>query len=409
VNRSHVTTPLELGQPCDHDHEQCSTSDVVPKISLEDSNGFHIQVVEAFGEKRNRKGRRRLLFWTKTEHGMHQIDPLYPANVSPIGYEGLSLSTLPETEELDLRLMRFQKKYDNCGKTKTGKVKGTACRNHIKETVRIFPCCCHRPGCEVCGDPWAWRVADRVLERVMGCRTAYVQEGFDFPFYDHVVFSVPLDQYQYYIDMIKSTATYPKLRVEMRKIAKLAGVTAAAEWFHPYRFKHVDGSNCEIKDCPEKHYTQWSPHWHMISTGYLMNSDDFYKKTGWVYKKIQKQMSPRKVKLVAHYQSTHCGLMVGKESKKIRHNVVTYSGLISSSKVRVKHRKELVTEKCDIENCDRPKEYFLGDIPPLGEPFTQDHIRRWDGVVEYLTDTRIYYLPITLKAMEDIRGMNDHG
>lgn len=407
MNQSHVTTHRELGVPRDHDHEQCSTSDIVPDTLLEESNGFQIQVVEAYGERRDRKGHRRLLFWKKTETGMTQIDPLYPANISPIGYEGLSLSTLAKTEELVLRLMRFQKKYDNCGKTKTGKVKGTACREHIKDTVRIFPCNCHRPGCEVCGDSWAWRSADRVVEYAMGCRAAYAQEGYEFAFYDHVVFSVPQDQYQYYIDMIKSTVTYPKLRVEMRKITKFAGVTAAAEWFHPFRFKHADGSNCEIADCPEKHYTQWGPHWHMISTGYLMNSDELYKKTGWVYKKIQKKMSPRKIKMVAHYQSTHCGLMVGKESGKIRHDTVTYSGMISPSKVRVKHRKEFVTETCDI--CDRPKEYFLGDIPPIDEPFTQEHIQRWDGVVEYYADTRIYYLPITIKAMEDYREMCDHG
>jgi len=406
VNQSHVTTHRELGVPRDHDHEQCSTSDIVPDTSLEESNGFQIQVVEAYGERRDRKGHRRLLFWKKTETGMTQIDPLYPANVSPIGYEGLSLSTLAKTEELNLRLMRFQKKYDNCGTTKTGKVKGTACRDHIEDTARIFTCNCHRPGCEHCGDDWAWRGAERTTERIMGSRAAYAQEGLDFLPYDHVTFSPPESQYQYYKDMIKSTGVFPKLRVEMRKIPRLAGVTGAAEWFHPFRFKHADGSDCEIekKDCPEKHHSQWSPHWHLISTGYLMNSDKFHKKTGWVYKKIQKNLSPRKIKLVAHYLSTHCGLMVGKESKKIRHDTVTYSGMISPSKLRVKHRKELVTEKCDI--CERPKEYFLAELPPLDEPFTQEHIQRWDGVVEYYADTRIYYLTTTVKAMEDYKAMS---
>ena len=72
------------------------------------------------------------------------------------------------------------------------------------------------------------------------------------------------------------------------------GLYGGCTFFHPYRKKHSDdGTSCEFNlHCDRHHTWEVGPHFHFVGYGKMdEKSDEFYTRTGWVYKNLGKRES----------------------------------------------------------------------------------------------------------------------
>jgi len=87
------------------------------------------------------------------------------------------------------------------------------------------------------------------------------------------------------------------------------GVYAGTLVLHPWRKRHEDGTECEMKGCRLLHIWVWGPHVHYCGHGFFSSSDKFYEQTGWVYKNIKpKESNTRSIKDTVGYLLTHCAV-----------------------------------------------------------------------------------------------------
>lgn len=100
----------------------------------------------------------------------------------------------------------------------------------------------------------------------------------------HVIYSVPENLYDKSIEY---------LRRKCYEIAKKTGVFGGSVVFHPKRFDDESG--------------EWyfSPHFHALVFGWVVDADKVFKKTGWVTKNLGIRKS---VLSTAFYQLSHCGI-----------------------------------------------------------------------------------------------------
>lgn len=151
---------------------------------------------------------------------------------------------------------------------------------------------CHRPACPECWPSWCKRAAEDASARV----EAYGRlNGGRTP--RHIAFSPPPGRYG-----------PDDLRVmleELNQVLRKVGVEASAAIPHPYRL--VDGDNDDEPDKPRsnryrealdapdwRERVYWSPHVHCLVYGPLPSSDDFEKKTGWVYRNQERGPGSRR-------------------------------------------------------------------------------------------------------------------
>jgi hypothetical protein len=166
-----------------------------------------------------------------------------------------------------------------------------------------------------CWSEWQRRVAIQETERLYeACKL----NGLTTKTIRHIVISPPVSE-------------YPKFRTEreFKNITKklyrlldkyIKGMYGGDIVFHYYRLKHIDGSECEEKRfCDREHIEIESPHFHYIGTGYFVNSDVFYRETGWVYKTIRKIRDERECRSTLRYIMSHCAIddKNGKQGNKI--------------------------------------------------------------------------------------------
>lgn len=257
----------------------------------------------------------------------------------------------------------------NCGEIRHGyRCSNSSCEDH--KHLHLHHENCGRFMCPVCHSKNEQRKATDAVERMEGMKQSYEATGVKFGPLDHVELSPPPGRY-----VLKDVSTkkgYQKIHRDAEKILKKyvykeAGVLI----FHPWRFKHLDGSTCEKEDCKEKHKPVFSPHFHYCGYGYWKKADEFYQLTeGWVYKKI----SPGKARnafATISYELSHCGILI--EAKPIYDSVshariqgtmdlkqcgevVRYVGLFSKSRggfiVESKTWDVQICEKCSSEIHD---------------------------------------------------------
>jgi len=140
----------------------------------------------------------------------------------------------------------------------------------------------------------------------------------------------------------QNTEGYRKIRRKAIRIAKNAGMIGGALIFHPYR---EDSNN----------YWYFSPHFHVLGYGWIVNTDQIYHKTRWIVKNHRVRKS---IGATAYYQLSHAGV-------KKNHKVVSWFGALSTRALKVKRDKREDFETCPI--CDsrlkRVIYYGTGDNP----------------------------------------------
>lgn len=216
------------------------------------------------------------------------------------------------------------------------------CQSNPGHQVTL-PYVCHRWTCPVCFEKNVLRAAKRGTERLEAVESAYRGSGRALGSPVHVVFSVPEDLYS--LDL-------PSLKAKCLTHAQKVGISAGSVIFHPYRvIKSYDYELKQyMKQLPKDQrkgvwsliradvlglgswtkYVYYSPHFHII--GYmpyvLERSNEFFERTGWVYKNITGSGKMKSLTGTLYYLLTHSFYSPGKQ-------VLTYFGLASYNKIQV--------------------------------------------------------------------------
>lgn len=216
---------------------------------------------------------------------------------------------------------------------------------------------CNNWECPTCLHWTAARAAKRIAERLLGCHAALCDTGVYPGHVNHFTFSPPISEYgNFDLDKMKKMAV---------KYAKQVGISGGSIAFHPYRIKGdlkkrirraMKAMGLEGGDWVGVHanvlglkswrdYVYFSPHFHIV--GYFKlkeQSNDFIRRTGWVYKNISMSERHRAegygdVCRIFAYILTHHAI------EKRRHSV-TYFGDAYYSKFETKTWKEIELKKC---------------------------------------------------------------
>jgi hypothetical protein len=241
--------------------------------------------------------------------------------------------------------------------------------SHHMEYRHIY---CNDPLCPVCYVKFVKRLSERVAERVLGYKELYPEDPLS-----HVTFSPP--EGTRYKDERSAFADVTKVFLEN-------GGKAGIFWCHWYRMPDQIKAKLRRlrrqlkeqdpdKDPPgfwklahddalklghlEK-YVYYSPHFHGIVTGYLLDSETFHGKTGWIYKKIRFLKAPEEIAGLAYYLSSHASWEWTKHS-------VRYVGDMSYSKMA---RRDKITERIQ-EVCPKCgsliETHYLTDDGKVGD------------------------------------------
>ena len=264
------------------------------------------------------------------------------------------------------------------------------CSKDGGHTVITKHICCNDPQCPVCYSKFTCRLADGAIERVLGYKEVFPDD----PFYHLVISPEPDTRYRNNKEAFAAVV----------KVFLKYGGKAAVFWYHPYRFrsnliwKLRRAQNQWMTENPKKRppgfwklarqdvlklgsfseYLVYSPHFHGIATGYLLNSKEFHKATGgWIYKKVKRDegedhldkgeavvqsaydFTNKDLERVAHYLSTHCAYEWTKHS-------VRYVGDISYSKLGRKdkktERRPQVCAKCGAPMVEHLVNTITGEL-----------------------------------------------
>jgi len=167
--------------------------------------------------------------------------------------------------------------------------------------------CCNRSECPVCSSTWASKAGARIAERMWKYHVLLFRSGVWATRLSHVTFSPPEDQW----------SDYRTMRARAYEVMEKAGVRGGCVIFHPYRFRDSNGESVAWKHCslnPAAVYpiiqaeAIYSPHFHGLTAGFLMNSDRFEKLTGWVYVKHGDLDTREDIFQCARYLVSHMGL-----------------------------------------------------------------------------------------------------
>jgi len=83
---------------------------------------------------------------------------------------------------------------------------------------------------------------------------------------------------------------------------------------HMERKKHKDGTECEKDGCLREHTWVWGPHVHAVVYGFILESEAFHAKTGWMYKRIRDK-GERDIYETVRYQLSHSAHFSRTDSK----------------------------------------------------------------------------------------------
>lgn len=165
---------------------------------------------------------------------------------------------------------------------------------------------CSRSECPTCSLNTAAKAAIRITERMQSYLELLVDHKKNARL-SHVTFSQHPDDY----------SDFKSMRKRLYQVMKRAGVRGACVIFHPFRFRDFEGNEVPWKHCSLNPNAEgpvidsirlYSPHWHTIGTGWLIPSDEFEERTGWIYKKHGTLDSRDDVFYCASYLVSHMGI-----------------------------------------------------------------------------------------------------
>lgn len=241
---------------------------------------------------------------------------------------------------------------------------------------------CNDPLCPTCYTKFTYRIADAVVDRVMGYRSVY---GFD-PNY-HLVFWPTIDVGYSSLKMAFADAS---------TMLKAMGATMAVVWYHPYgmkeeikkalrRYKNENDlpANNGFWELARKdvlclggleHYIEYRPHFHAVASGYLLDSKEYAKLGLGGYKKVRRLDTVADLERVAYYITTHACYEPTKST-------VRYFGKISYSKLGKKEQETVIEDLvCSVCGGALQEHYYNQDLG-IFTGLAHDHLTR--KVVHY--------------------------
>lgn len=249
--------------------------------------------------------------------GLEPTSPDCPSNRDPDAsmYPAIGLSVNLETlkSPYDFPGMGTTKN-DYCGII----MRGAACSQDPSHWSRAHPVNCNRLSCPVCWSGKVRKTARQVTDRFRGFLEALgnlpvtldmeperaealklLKRRAGRPL--HVMYSMPPGTYspdtpldrlwKDGIEAIKASGLlagyivfHPaRLREEVKKAFRQLNhsLKASGEATKPF-WEHVHADALGLGDMHQ--YSYWSPHFHAVGVGYLVNAKDYNQATGWIYK-----------------------------------------------------------------------------------------------------------------------------
>jgi len=107
--------------------------------------------------------------------------------------------------------------------------------------------------------------------------------------------------------------------------------------------------------CSNLDYVYLSPHYHVVGKGFVMKSDEFYEKTGWVYKNIRELYTEEDIGKTLYYVLSHATVVNGGGTKRGM-DCITYFGDISKTRMGrmldFSEYREVKCPKCSDLVCE---------------------------------------------------------
>jgi len=221
-------------------------------------------------------------------------------------------------------MVKFQIVCADCGDT-------TLARHH-----------CDRKECPECYGTWATRRARVAAEKL---ESGFKQMGGRYrP--RHIVVSPPA--------RIQDIPYNDVLKLALGLIHEYArGRYGGCYVGHPWRFVDVHGESLQWRHCSlnrealvpiSEGFAVYSPHVHFQMFGWIVDSEEVERETGWTVKMIDELPTEKDVFSCVRYQLTHCGV------DESHHALRWFGNMAYNNFVKVSESTETVYPRCTL--CD---------------------------------------------------------
>jgi len=210
---------------------------------------------------------------------------------------------------------------------------------------------CKSAECPICWDSWLIRESSRVTERIEKFRMLSQRNGFRSTKPIHVIVSPPKWLWN---------TTWTELKKSFRRMVKRAGIIGGVSMFHAFRLSS-DGKTWF-----------YSPHFHMIGYGWVINTKKISSEDGWVIKNKGIRKSSTEVYSTVAYLLSHTAIAKG------IHSVTWFGDLSYRSKYAIELKREI--DDTDTNKCPYCSQYLVlfdvigADRPPPDQ--------EWSGLFE---------------------------
>ena len=223
---------------------------------------------------------------------------------------------------------------------------------------------CKSSHCSECWDSWVTRESSKATKRIEKFRTISQRNGFRSCIPVHVIGSPPKWLWN---------ISFAKLKKTFRKMVKRAGIVGGVSVFHGFRLK-------------DKTW-YWSPHFHLIGYGWVVDTKKIESNEGWVIKNKGIRKNSKQVYNSFTYLLSHTAITKGIHS-------VSWFGELG---YRAKYSSELKpeVEESNGDTCPYCSQYLvLIDILGTDRPPPD---KEWFGLFE----------PYKIISVETIEQMLD--
>jgi len=207
---------------------------------------------------------------------------------------------------------------------------------HGKGFVKTFQKQCFRASCEKCASSWISRESNKSTTRLNHYENETNEQS------KHIIISPPAWLHNKPIS---------ELRKEAYKILKNLNAKGGCLVVHPfreYKQKQLDGNF--------KSLWYYSPHFHVVSYGWLGNTAENYRKSGWIVKNEGVRESNYGT---IRYILSHAGI------KKGYHTLTWFGGLSYSNLSMPKYENEAkLCPYCSEKMVGIESREFIGEPPP---------------------------------------------
>jgi len=223
------------------------------------------------------------------------LQVMYPARTQSKFFDWYEQTNYEHVECDGWNLPMSGKAKDDCGQWAWRGCLNYKVHNDGMIRAESYQLCCFRKDCPKCAGGWAKRSTARILDRLKVSKK-------NMKYLKHVVVSPPTWLQHKSIEF---------LRKEARKMAKRAGIEGGLDIPHPFRHRN----------------RLWyvSPHFHYLAWGWVSQTEELFRKNGWIVKNIGIRENPIGTIM---YLLSHAGV------KKGRHTI-TWFGDLSYSKLKV--------------------------------------------------------------------------